>query len=175
MLARSLFGSKNISKSFGPKKILTQVSLDIHAGEKIALMGPNGVGKSTLIKIIMGNLQADSGEVIADPKVSIGYYSQELDILDYEKTLIATIKENNPIAEGAARSLLAKFLFSGDKVFQKVALLSGGEKTRLSIATLLAKNYNLLILDEPTTYLDVLSQRVHFGKSKRISWRSPDC
>lgn len=151
---------KNIYKSYGPKTILSNVSLDIHRGERIALIGPNGAGKSTLIKIIMGITQPDSGSVIKDEQVSVGYYSQELETLDYDQTLYQTIKDECHLNEGLARSLLAKFLFSGDKVFQSVGLLSGGEKTRLAIATLLGKNYNLLILDEPTTYLDVLSQRV---------------
>lgn len=151
---------KNISKSYGQKTVLTDVSLDIHRGERMALIGPNGAGKSTLIKIIMGLITPDSGELIVDDKTSIGYYSQELETLDYQKTIFETLKSACQLPEGTIRTILAKFLFTGDKVFQKVALLSGGEKTRLSIATLLAKNYNLLILDEPTTYLDVLSQRV---------------
>ena len=151
---------KKVSKSYGSRAVLTQVSLDIHRGERIALNGPNGAGKSTLIKIVMGLVKPDSGEVLIDQKTSIGYYSQELETLDYQKTLYQTIKDSCKLSEGPIRSILAKFLFTGDKVFQEVSLLSGGEKTRLAIATLLAQNYNLLILDEPTTYLDVLSQRV---------------
>ena len=151
---------KNISKSYGSKEILTNVSLDIHRQERIAIIGANGAGKTTLIKIIMGIINPDSGEIVKDELLSIGYYSQELETLDYDKTLYQTLKEASSLPEGTVRSMLAKFLFSGDKVFQEVGLLSGGEKTRLSIATLLAKNHNLLILDEPTTYLDVLSQRV---------------
>lgn len=149
-----------ISKSFGDKKVLTNVDFDIKRGERIALIGQNGAGKSTLIKIIMQMLVPDSGEILKDDRLSIGYYSQEFETFDFNKTLLDTVKDKCQMDEKSLRSLLGRFLFSGDKVFQKVASLSGGEKTRLSIATLLAKNYNLLILDEPTTYLDVLSQRL---------------
>ena len=149
-----------LSKSFGDKKVLNNVDFDIKRGERIALIGQNGAGKSTLIKIIMGMLLPDSGEILKDDHLSIGYYSQEFETFDFNKTLLDTVKDKCQLDEKSLRSLLGKFLFSGDKVFQKVASLSGGEKTRLSIATLLAKNHNLLILDEPTTYLDVLSQRL---------------
>ena len=123
-------------------------------------MGQNGAGKSTLIKILMDMLTPDTGEILKDDRLSIGYYSQEFETFDFNKTLLDTVKDKCQMDEKSLRSLLGRFLFSGDKVFQKVASLSGGEKTRLAIATLLAKNYNLLILDEPTTYLDVLSQRL---------------
>ena len=147
-------------KSFGDNKVLADVDFDIKRGERISLVGPNGAGKSTLIKIIMNMVTPDSGEIIRDDKLNIGYYSQEFETFDFNKNLLETVKNKCEMDERSLRSLLGKFLFSGDKVFQKVSSLSGGEKTRLSIATLLAKNYNLLILDEPTTYLDVLSQRL---------------
>jgi len=150
----------NLSKSFGSKKILDNVDFDIKRGERIALVGQNGAGKSTFIKIIMEMIAPDSGEILKDDRLKIGYYSQEFETFDFNKTLFETVKERCQMDEKAIRSLLGRFLFSGDKVFQKVASLSGGEKTRLSIATLLAQSYNLLILDEPTTYLDVLSQRL---------------
>jgi len=149
-----------ISKSFGDKKVLDSVDFDIKRGERIALIGQNGAGKSTLIKILMNMITPDVGEILKDDRLTIGYYSQEFETFDFNKTLLETVKDKCQMDEKSLRSLLGKFLFSGDKVFQKVASLSGGEKTRLSIATLLAKNYNLLILDEPTTYLDVLSQRL---------------
>lgn len=150
----------SLSKAYGAKKVLVNVSFDIKRGERIALNGPNGAGKSTLIKILMGKLLPDEGEIVRDEKLSIGYYSQEFDTFDFEKTLIETVKEKCTLPEGTIRSNLGKFLFSGDSVFQKVGSLSGGEKTRLSIALLLVQNFNMLILDEPTTYLDVLSQRL---------------
>ncbi|MFA4827361.1 MAG: ABC-F family ATP-binding cassette domain-containing protein [Candidatus Shapirobacteria bacterium] len=152
---------KNISKSFGHKKVLSQVNLTVKRGQKTALLGPNGAGKSTLIKIILGELVPDEGEVVRDYKLSWGYYCQELSDLDPDLTLIATIKKlESNLTEGQLRALLGRMLFVGDKVFQKIASLSGGEKTRLSIARLLAQNFNFLVLDEPTTYLDPLSQRL---------------
>lgn len=150
----------NISKSYGEKKILDNINLSIERGEKVALIGQNGVGKSTLIKILLGYLDADSGEVIRDKDLKVGYYSQEFENLDFKKTLLETARGEANIAESIARPILARFLFPGSKVNQEVGTLSGGEKTRLSIALLLLQNYNLLVLDEPTTYLDVLSQRI---------------
>ncbi|MFA6369023.1 MAG: ABC-F family ATP-binding cassette domain-containing protein [Candidatus Shapirobacteria bacterium] len=154
------FMVKNLSKSYGTKKVLTDINFDIKRGERIALMGQNGAGKSTLIKILMGMITPDSGEIIKDEKIKIGYYSQEFETFDMDKNLLETVKDKCEMSEPQLRCLLGRFLFPGQKVFQKISTLSGGEKTRLSIATLLAKNYNLLILDEPTTYLDVLSQRL---------------
>ena len=151
---------KNLCKSYGDKKILVNINFDIKRGERISLVGQNGAGKSTLIKILMGMLTQDSGEIIKNEKIKIGYYSQEFETFDMDKNLLETVKDKCEMTESQLRCLLGRFLFPGQKVFQKVATLSGGEKTRLSIATLLAKNYNLLILDEPTTYLDVLSQRL---------------
>ena len=152
--------AEGICKSYGDKKVLDNINFDIKRGERIALMGQNGAGKSTLIKILMEMISADSGELFKDDKIKIGYYSQEFETFDMNKNLLDTVRDKCEMAEPQLRCLLGRFLFPGQKVFQKVATLSGGEKTRLSIATLLAKNYNLLILDEPTTYLDVLSQRL---------------
>ena len=152
--------AEHISKAYGTKKVLGDVSFDIKRGERIALMGPNGAGKSTLIKILMEMVTPDSGEMIKDDKLKIGYYSQEFETFDFEKNLMETMRDHCSFPEQVIRSHLVRFLFSGDKVFQKIGSLSGGEKTRLSIATLLVQTYNLLILDEPTTYLDVLSQRL---------------
>jgi ATP-binding cassette subfamily F protein 3 len=141
------FMVKNLCKSYGEKKVLTDVNFDIKRGERIAILGQNGAGKSTLIKILMGMLTQDSGEIIKDDKLKIGYYSQEFETFDMDKNLLETVKDKCEMAEPQLRCLLGRFLFPGQKVFQKVVTLSGGEKTRLSIATLLAKNYNLLILD----------------------------
>lgn len=151
---------ENIAKSYGEKKVLTGVTFDIKRGERVALIGANGAGKSTLIKILMGMVRPDGGEIVKDDKIKIGYYSQEFETFDFDKTLLLTIKEKSGETEQILRAQLGRFLFAGDKVFQKVGSLSGGEKTRLSIALLLVQNFNLLILDEPTTYLDVLSQRL---------------
>ncbi len=150
----------NISKSYGEKQVLREVNLTIERGETVALIGPNGVGKSTLIKILMGLLTPDSGEVLKDHYLKVGYYSQEFENLDFTKTLLDTARGLGDLPDSIIRPVLARFLFSADKINQVVGTLSGGEKTRLSIALLLLQDNNLLILDEPTTYLDMMSQNI---------------
>lgn len=152
--------ASTIYKSYGDELVLEGVSLSFRRGERIALLGPNGAGKSTFIKILMGNLMQDSGEVYRDEKLDIGYYSQEFEQFNLEKTLLETVREQTEMEEGRCRAFLARFLFTRDKVFQQIKTLSGGEKTRLFVGLLMTRKHNMLILDEPTTYLDVLSQRV---------------
>ncbi len=108
----------------------------------------------------MDMIKPDSGEVRRNEELSVGYYSQEFETFDFNKSVMDTFTEATKMNEGMARSFLGKFMFAGDKQLQRVGSLSGGEKTRLSIACLTGKDNNLLILDEPTTYLDVMSQRV---------------
>lgn len=151
---------KNVYKSYGEKKVLQGINFDIKRGERIALIGANGAGKSTMIKIITGTVSPDSGDVVRDNKLKIGYYSQELEDLPGESTLYQYIQQISAQKEGPVRSILAKMLFDRDKIYQKIQYLSGGEKTRLSITALLMRDFNLLILDEPTTFLDPLSQRL---------------
>lgn len=152
--------AKNISKSFGKNRVFKYLNFSIIKGERIVLIGPNGAGKTTLIKILIGLLKHDTGEVIKSPNLKIGYYSQEFETFDLEKTLLETFMDDCRQSESFARPFLGRFNFLGNKVFQKIGSLSGGEKTRFVIALLAGHNYNLLILDEPTTYLDTLSQRV---------------
>lgn len=152
--------AEKLCKAYGSKEVLTEVDFEIYRGERIALIGKNGAGKSTLIKILVDMIEADSGTVTKDDKLEIGYYSQEFETFDFNKTLMETMKDVCHMPEEKLRPHLGRFLFPGDRVHQKIGTLSGGEKTRLSIAMLLSQNYNLLILDEPTTYLDVLSQRL---------------
>lgn len=152
--------AKEISKSYGSLKVFKDLNFTIVRKERIALLGANGTGKSTLIKILNGVLEPDSGEVISDENLSIGYFSQEFEAFDLDKTLLEALTEECKLPDGVARAFLGRFNFLGNKVFQKIGTLSGGEKTRLSIALLTGNNHNLLILDEPTTYLDVLSQRI---------------
>lgn len=152
--------ASNISKSFSDALILDNISLSIYRSERVALIGRNGAGKSTFIKILMGLITPDNGEIIRDEKLKIGYYSQEFEVFDFDKTLLQTVRDVTSLADSNIRPILGKFLFSGQKIFQTVGSLSGGEKTRLAIALLVLQDYNLLILDEPTTYLDILSQRI---------------
>jgi len=150
----------NVAKNYGDLRVLKDINFTIIRNERIALIGPNGVGKSTFIKILMGMLEPTSGEVIRDRELSVGYYSQEFETFDFTKSPMQIFCEETGNNEGFARAFLGRYMFAGDKVFQRVETLSGGEKTRLAIAVLTGKNHNLLILDEPTTYLDVMSQRV---------------
>ena len=150
----------HISKSYGTKKVLEDISLTLYRFERMALLGPNGAGKSTLIKILVGLVKPDEGTVVQDALVKIGYYSQEFETFDQDKTIMETMYAHTTGGDRVIRPLLARFLFPGDKVFNNVRTLSGGEKTRLAIALLLLSDYNLLVLDEPTTYLDPLSQRI---------------
>ena len=156
-----------IGKSYGNSEVLHNVSFSILRNERIAFIGSNGTGKSTLIKILMGRLVQDSGEVIKDNGLSVGYYSQEFETLDFRKTVIDIFCETANKDEDYARAFLGSFLFSNEKIFQTVGSLSGGEKTRLSIAILAGSDNNLLVLDEPTTYLDVLSQRIILESLKK--------
>lgn len=150
---------KDISISFDGNTVLSDVSLAIKRGERIALYGPNGAGKSTFIKILMGRLQPDTGDIIKDPMLHIGYYSQEFETFDFNKTVIEMVEEHCDLPMMQILPILGSFNFPRPRIYQKVGSLSGGEKTRLSIAMLMLRNYNLLILDEPTTYLDMVSQR----------------
>ena len=151
----------NVSKSYGEKNILNNISLLIPRGEKIAFVGRNGEGKSTLSKIIAGVLDYE-GEMKLGHEVQIGYYAQnQQDMLDPEKTVFETLDD---VATGDMRvkvkSLLGAFLFSGEAIEKKVKVLSGGEKARLSLAKMLLFPTNLLILDEPTNHLDMLSKDI---------------
>lgn len=151
---------RNLSKNYGEKQVLKNVNFSIERGWRVALVGHNGAGKTTLIKSILSQVEPDSGTVELDANIKIGYYSQEFESFDFDRRVFETILEKTLADEGQIRTFLAKFMFDRDKYRQKVGSLSGGEKTRLSIAMLMLRDYNFLILDEPTTYLDVLSQKI---------------
>lgn len=151
---------RGLSKSYGDTQVLTNVNFSIRKRERVALIGHNGSGKSTLIKAILGIINTDSGQTELDERAKVGYYSQEFESFDFNLSLFETLKQHTHADEGQIRSFLAKFMFAKDQIFQQVGTLSGGEKTRLSIAMLMLKDYNFLVLDEPTTYLDVLSQKI---------------
>lgn len=149
-----------VKKSYGNLEVLKDINFTVIRGQRIALIGSNGTGKSTFIKILMELEKPDKGEVVKNEELEVGYYSQEFETFDFDKSVIDTFCEQTNKDESFARGYLGKFMLSGSKVFQRVGSLSGGEKTRLSIACLTGKDNNLLILDEPTTYLDTLSQRI---------------
>lgn len=150
----------SISKAFGNRAIISDLSFELLRGERFALIGPNGVGKTTLIKMLTGTLTPDSGSIIGSDRLELGYYSQESLTLNDHQTLVETLQLEHTIPVDKIPAFLRRFLFDPERLKQKVGTLSGGEKTRLSIAMLMTHPYNVLVLDEPTTYLDVLSQRV---------------
>lgn len=150
---------ENLSKSYD-KLLFAGVNIHIRKGEKVAIIGPNGCGKTTLLKIIVGQVSADKGEIRIGNRVIIGYFSQEMADLEAEKIVLEEIIYNFDITIEKARTLLGSMLFSEDEVFKRVKNLSGGEKARLSILKLLLTGANFLILDEPTNHLDIDSRLV---------------
>ncbi len=155
-----LVTARSISKSYDTLQVIKNLNFSIRRGEKIAMLGPNGVGKSTLIKLLIGQIKPDSGVVEWNAMNRLGYYSQEFEDFDMDKSVLQLFMDKCERMESFCRPFLGKFNFPSSKVHQKVGTLSGGEKTRLSIAMLCSTDANFLILDEPTTYLDVMSQRV---------------
>jgi ATP-binding cassette subfamily F protein 3 len=153
---------KNISKSYGENEVFNQLDFTIERGEKIAFVGPNGAGKTTLAKIIAGLTSINSGERIIGYNTFIAYYAQDVaDALDGELDIIETLmQETEEKTIGQLRSLLGNFLFTGDDVFKKVGILSGGEKSRVALAKILLTKANLVILDEPTNHLDYSSKLI---------------
>lgn len=151
----------NLSKSYGELTLFRNVSFEIKRGERVALIGGNGTGKSTLLKIIMGLLTPDSGELRPGVKVHIGYYDQEQQVLDPDKTVFEEIQDSYPDMNNTkVRNTLASFLFTGDDVFKQIRDLSGGERGRVSLAKLMLSEANFLILDEPTNHLDIVSKEI---------------
>lgn len=151
---------KNIEKSFGNKKILNNISFNLYKGERVGIIGKNGIGKSTLLKIIVDKLKKDSGEVDFGSRVKMGYYDQDHQDLTDENTILQEINVSLNLTEEYLRTLAGGFLFSGDDVLKKVKKLSGGEKVRVSFLKLYMKRANFLILDEPTNHLDIYSIEV---------------
>lgn len=151
----------HLSKSFGSQLLFRELHMEIKRGEKVALIGKNGTGKTTILKIINKYLAADTGKVALGAKVRIGYYDQEQQVLHDEKTIFQEISDAYPaLTHTRIRTLLAAFLFTGDDVFKRISSLSGGEKGRVSLAKLMLSNANFLILDEPTNHLDLYSKEI---------------
>ncbi|MBU3188064.1 ABC-F type ribosomal protection protein [Clostridium bowmanii] len=155
---KDVISIKGLSKSFDQKEILEDLYLDIRYGECTALIGDNGSGKSTIIKTLLGEVEADYGEVKLGSNTKIGYLPQNITFNNEELTVLEAFREDMFILEGPARGILAKFLFYGEQVFKKVKNLSGGEKSRLKLCMLIQNDINLLILDEPTNHLDIDSR-----------------
>ncbi len=152
---------RDLGKSFGSNHLFSHVDIDIQRGERVAVIGNNGTGKTTLLKIINQMLPADSGEITLGAKVHIGYYDQEHQVLHMEKTLFDELQDAYPgLNNTRVRSVLAAFLFTGDDVFKRIQDLSGGERGRVSLAKLMLGNANFLILDEPTNHLDITSKEI---------------
>ena len=152
---------EGLSKSFGSQTLFTDLNFDVKCGERVALIGNNGTGKTTILKILNGLLEADSGSFTLGSKVHIGYYDQEHHVLHPEKTLFEEISDAYPDLDNTTiRSTLAAFLFTGDDVFKRISELSGGERGRVSLAKLMLSEANFLILDEPTNHLDIVSKEI---------------
>ena len=152
------------------KKVFNGITGMIRRGEKIAVVGVNGAGKSTFLKVLTGQTQPTTGTVTLGANVSVGYFSQHsMDILSKERTVFDTVQEAMPAAHiGTIRNLCGAFLFSGDDVDKRVGQLSGGEKSRLVLATLLARPHNFLVLDEPTNHLDMQSREILLEALKKF-------
>ena len=152
---------EGLSKSFPGQVLFEGISFEIKRGEKVALIGDNGTGKTTLLKMLNGLLKPDRGRIFLGAKVQIGYYDQEQQVLHDEKTIFQEISDAYPIlTETQIRNMLASFLFTGDDVFALISSLSGGERGRVSLAKLMLSEANFLILDEPTNHLDIASKEI---------------
>ena len=159
---RHILHLDDITKAYGPKRILTHADIRLERGDKVALIGANGKGKSTLLRIISGSEPVDEGQRQLGYNVSFSFYAQhQLESLSVEDTLLEELKHANPNkSEGELRGVLGCFLFSNDEVFKKIKVLSGGEKSRVALAKVLLSQANFLLLDEPTNHLDMQSVNI---------------
>ena len=150
---------EKLSKSYGDKKLFTNLSFDLKRGEKVALIGENGRGKTTFFKIIMDKIESDSGSKVLGANVNLGYYDQEQSNLNLDKTIIDEVWDEFPeLTTTELRNYLGSFLFRGDDVFKEINKLSGGERCRINLLKLMLSKSNLLLLDEPTNHLDIPSR-----------------
>ena len=147
---------QQLSKAFDDKPLFADLSFQIQADTRLGILGPNGTGKSTLLKILVEQLAPDSGRIRRDPHLALGYYAQDAGFADTSETMLAWLQSRYPhLTETAARSRLAQFLFRGDDVFKSIPQLSGGERARLRLLDLFLQQPNTLVLDEPTNHLDI--------------------
>lgn len=158
---RDVLEVKELAKSFGDRKLFSQVNFQIYRGERVGLIGPNGVGKTTLFKLILNQLDGDEGEIRLGHHVSPAYFDQEMSSLNLNKTIIDEIWDDNPkLTHFEIRRILSQFLFVGDDIFKEISDLSGGERARLSLLKLMLSEANFLLMDEPTNHLDIDSKEV---------------
>ena len=158
--AEKVLDVMHVTSSYGEHVIFKDLTMHIKKGESVGLIGPNGAGKSTLLKLIVGDKRADGGFIQIGNRIKPGYYSQELDRLNSEYTVLEQIENDFDMGEREARNLLGMFLFRGDDVFKPVSLLSGGERARLTLLMLFLEKPNFLILDEPTNHLDIPTREI---------------
>ncbi len=152
---------RDVSMGYGDRILFKDLNLDIYRGEKVALIGANGIGKSTLFKIIMNELTPISGNIKFGTNVNVSYFHQEQKTLNLKNTIIDEIWDNNPhLTQTSIRNMLGSFLFEGEEVFKQISTLSGGERARVAILKLILSNANFLLLDEPTNHLDIDSKEV---------------
>ncbi len=150
-----------LSKAFDSKTIFENMNLEIKKGDKVALVGPNGVGKTTVFRMILGNMEPTTGILKLGANVVVGYYDQEHATLNSSNTIIGEIESAFPdLKQGEIRNVLAAFLFTSDDVFKPISTLSGGEKGRVALAKIMLSKANFLILDEPTNHLDIISKEI---------------
>lgn len=152
---------ENISKSFDNKELFKNISFKVKKGERVFLLGPNGCGKSTLLKILAGRLEASSGTYSYGAKVNLGYYDQEMADLNENNTVLDEVwSVDQKLIQSEVRTALGAFLFTGEDVFKKISVLSGGEKSRVAMLKLIFSDSNFIILDEPTNHLDINSREI---------------
>jgi ATPase subunit of ABC transporter with duplicated ATPase domains len=162
---RTPLTAKGLSKSYGSLEIFTDVDLAVDRGSRVVVLGLNGAGKTTLLRMLAGVDRPDTGQVEPGHGLKLGYYAQEHENLDVSRTVLANMKTAAPdsFGETEVRKVLGSFLFSGDDVDKPASVLSGGEKTRLSLAMLVVSSANVLLLDEPTNNLDPASREEILG------------
>jgi ATP-binding cassette subfamily F protein 3 len=150
----------NLARSFGDLHVLKNINLELRHGQRVGLIGPNGAGKSLLFNLILGQETPDRGEIQLGPSIEVGYYAQQHETLDFDRSLIETIRYATPVSEQGAVAFLQKFLFTYEQCRSPVRTLSGGERSRLQMALLMLSKANFLLLDEPTNNLDIASAEV---------------
>lgn len=156
-----VLAAESLAVNYGDHRVFSNIDINVFKGEKVGIIGPNGIGKSTLLKVIAGKIESYEGNVTIGHNVNIGYYDQEQTNLDSESTVIDEIWDYNPdLNYYDIRSMLARFLFNGDDMYKIVGDLSGGEKSRLSLLKLMTSNSNFLLMDEPTNHLDIDSKEI---------------